>query len=109
MRYTLIIIVAATLLSACHKKPKVSDIGPEARPEAQTNAPTFAAVGAAKGEILARLEQMKYRIITNTEDVIIAETGPEGIINGDGSPVTKALRSEFDFSNGKLTQSKILP
>ena len=101
MRYTLIIIVAVTLLSACHKKPSVSD-GP-------TNPPTFAAVGQTKVEILAQLEQMKYRIITNTDVVIIAEIGPEGIINGDGSPVTKALRSEFDFSGGKLTQSKILP
>jgi uncharacterized lipoprotein YajG len=109
MRYTLIIIVAVTLLSACHKKPKVSDIGPEAQTAAQTNAPTFAAVGQTKSEILAQLEQMKYRIITNTDVVIIAEIGPEGIINGDGSPVTNALRSEFDFSGGKLTQSKILP
>jgi hypothetical protein len=105
MRYTLIIIVAATLLTACNKKPIVPNIAPET----MTNAPTFATVGATKADILAQLEQMKYRIVTNTDDVIVAEIGPEGIITGDGSPVTKALRSEFDFSGGKLTQSKILP
>src|ERR1035437_3279744 len=101
MRYTFIIIVAATLLTACHKKPIVSRDPP-------TAPPTFATLGQTKGDVLAQLEQMKYRIITNTDVVIIAEIGPEGIITSDGSPVTKPLRSEFDFSGGKLTQSRML-
>jgi hypothetical protein len=103
MRYIFIILVAATLLTACHKKPLVSRGDPPTAP------PTFATVGQTKGEVLAQLEQMKYRIITNTDVVIIAEIGPEGIITSDGSPVTKPLRSEFDFSGGKLTESRMLP
>jgi ketosteroid isomerase-like protein len=101
MRYTRIIIVAATLLSACHKKPEVSHT-------ALDNSP-LAAWGATKDDILARLMTVKARIITDTDDVIVAEVGPEGLTSDDGKPVTHALRTEYDFKDGKLAQCKCFP
>ena len=101
MRYTLIFIVAATLLSACHKKPEVSHTA--------LDNPAFAAWGATKDDILARLAKMNARIITNTGDIIVAEVVPEGVTRSDGKPVTHPLRTEYDFKDGKLAQSKCFP
>ena len=108
MKKMLIIIVAATLFTACQRKGQVSSSTTEASKSVQA-VPAIAAWGATKDEILTKLAAMKATVLTNTGDFIAAEVGPEGLTSSDGRPITHPLRTEYYFKDGKLAHTKCFP
>jgi hypothetical protein len=112
MRYIPVTLVGVILITACHRKAEVTGSAPEASVSVSNGvpeAPAFAAWGATKEEIIAKLEKMKAKIITNTPDLIVAEADPAGFTSSDGKPITHPLRTEYYFKDGKLAQSRLIP
>jgi hypothetical protein len=120
MRYIILVIVAVALFTACQKRNKppnmatseptgLAPLNPSEKSPPGTQ--PIAAWGATKDEILMKLRQLGVRILTNTDALVVAEAGPEGLTDGNGKPVhvNHPLRTEFYFKDGKLASTKCLP
>ena len=108
MPYNLIPIIAVLLLTACNKKAAPSG-GRADAPTASNTVPTAAGVtawGSSKSEIMAKLEQVKAKVISDHGDLVLAELGPAGLTSSDGKAVTRPLRLEYHFKDGKLAEMK---
>jgi len=98
-----------TSLANMSQRPQISGSAPGTSVSVSndvTETPAFASWGATKDEILVKVAKMQARVLTNTENVIVTEIGPEGITNSDGTPLTQPIRMEYFFEDGKLAHSK---
>jgi hypothetical protein len=108
MRYILIPFVVVTLFTACSQKIE-SSAGTATTPTSPKPAPTaagFAAWGSTKAQVLAELEKVKAKVLSDSGDLVVAEVGPAGLTSSDGKPVTTPLRMEYRFKDGKLAEMK---
>lgn len=120
MRYTIVLAISVTLITACQKQSAPSDnakfaptgLSPmDPNEVAPPDAPPIAAWGATKDQILVKLDQMGAKIVTNTDSRLVSEVEPEGLIDSHGKPVhlDRPVRTEYHFKDGKLASTKELP